>query len=208
MQPKRQVCKNSGGGGGGGSAKRSWRSRLCRPLPFAKGLRDAGIPEPCMRSAAAPSGFRQRIFLPMAKAGGHNPGPRRLLRKGAGRNHCFPLTSAREYRRARSTGPRRQGRRLVRGALPPGRGRRKPGPIIYGAGRLLSNGAGRNHFFHQRPRANIAVRVGPRDYSRALSTWRMKMVGSRPPASVRAWACRARPGRSRRRDLRRVYSMV
>ena len=54
VRAERRVCKNSGGGGGGGSAERSWRGRFCRPLLFAKGLRAACIPGPCMRSAAAP----------------------------------------------------------------------------------------------------------------------------------------------------------
>ena len=50
---------------------------------------------------------------------------------------------------AMAYGPLRLGRRLERGALPPGQERRKPGPIIYGAGRLLTKGAGRNQHFPQ-----------------------------------------------------------
>ena len=71
---------------------------------------------------------------------------------------------------AMAYGPRRQGRRLERGALPPGRGKRKPGPMIYGAGRLLRKDAGTNQCFpptsareYRRPR-----RTRPRR-TRALS---------------------------------------
>ena len=48
---------------------------------------------------------------------------------------------------AMAYGPRRLKRRLERGALPSERGKTKPGPIIYGAGRLLRKDAGRNYFF-------------------------------------------------------------
>ncbi len=42
---------------GGGSAERSWRGRFCRPLLFAKGLRAACIPGPCMRRPPPPCLF-------------------------------------------------------------------------------------------------------------------------------------------------------
>ena len=78
-----------------------------------------------------PAYFRQRFFSPMIKPG------------------------------AMAYGPRRQERRLGRGAHSPAQGKRKPGPIIHGAGRLLRKVAGTNQGFPPTSARAIAVRVAP-----------------------------------------------